>query len=153
MNHVVVALPEPLAPKGKTTVEIEYEGPLLGYSETGMLYVKDKIDPEFTILRMDAYAYPVQGAPSRAMNRRSPLYKYTYTARIEVPKELVVANGGHLDGVESAGDRATYTFSSIKPSWRMDFAIAKYGELSSGPIRIFHLPGDKAGAESVAQAA
>ncbi len=35
----------------------------------------------------------------------------------------------------------------------MDFAIAKYGELSSGPIRIFHLPGDKAGAESVAQAA
>ena len=151
VNHVVVELPEPLAPKAKTTVEIEYEGPLLGYSETGMLYVKDKIDPEFTILRMDAYAYPVQGVPSRATNRRVPLPEYTYTAHIDVPKELVVANGGHLDKVEPADDRVTYTFSSIKPSFRMDFAIAKYGELSVGPIRIYYLPGDKAGAESVAE--
>lgn len=153
VNHVVIALPEPLAPNAKTTVEIEYEGPLAGYSETGMLYVKDKIDPDFTIIRMDAYAYPVQGVPSRAANHGLPLYTYTYAARIDVPKELVVANGGRLDGVQTTDDRATYTFSSIKPSWRMDFAIAKYEQLAAGPIRVDYLSGDKAGAESVAGAA
>jgi hypothetical protein len=90
LNQVVVALPEPLAPKAKTTIEIEYEGPLVGYSETGMLYVKDKIDPEFTIVRMDSWAYPIPGFPSNAVNRRAPLSNYTYVARIDVPKDLVV---------------------------------------------------------------
>jgi hypothetical protein len=35
----------------------------------------------------------------------------------------------------------------------MDFAIAKYTELASGPIRVYHLPGDELGAASVARAA
>jgi hypothetical protein len=35
----------------------------------------------------------------------------------------------------------------------MDFAIAKYTELSSGSIRVFHLPGDASGAAGVAEAA
>ena len=51
------------------------------------------------------------------------------------------------------GDRVTFRFSSLKPSWRMDFAIAKYGELTSGVARVYYLPGDSAGAEGVAGAA
>jgi hypothetical protein len=46
-----VSLPKPLPPQGRTAVEIEYGGPLVGYAETGSLYVKDRIDPAFTILR------------------------------------------------------------------------------------------------------
>jgi hypothetical protein len=153
VNQIVFTLPQPLAPNARTTIEMQYDGPLVGYAETGMLYVKDRVDPDFTIVRMDAYAYPQPGFPSRAINHGFPLRNYTYTARITVPKELVVANGGHLDQLDTVGERATYTFSSIKPSWRMDFAIAKYAEISSGPIRIYYLPGDKAGAESVAAAA
>jgi hypothetical protein len=153
VNQVLVTLPEPLTPGAKTTVEIRYEGYLLGYSETGMRYVQDRIDPEFTILRADAYAYPIPGYPSQAVNRSAPMRDFTYSARITVPKGLTVANGGRVEGVDTAGNRATFRFSSLKPSWRMDFAIAKYTELRSGPIRVYYLPGDAAGAAGVALAA
>jgi aminopeptidase N len=153
-NHIVIELPQPLDPGVPTTIRIQYEGPLLGYAETGMRYVQDRIDPDFTILRDDAYAYPRPGYPSLAVNRAAvPEFNFTYSARITVPKGLTVANGGRLEGVEAVDDHLTFRFSSLKPSWRMDFAIAKYGELSSGPVRVYYLPGDKAGAAGVVEAA
>ena len=153
VNRVVVSLPAALPPGGKTAIEIGYEGHLLGYAETGMLYVKDRIDPEFTILREDSYAYPQPGLPSVA-SRRATVTKWSfdYSAAVTVPKDYVVANGGRLEGKDTSGDRVTFRYSSLKPSWRMDFAIAKYGELSAGPVRIFYLPGDSEGAAAVADA-
>ena len=53
VHQVLVTLAEPLAPGARTTIEIQYGGYLLGYTETGMLYVHDRIDPTFTILRDD----------------------------------------------------------------------------------------------------
>ena len=154
VNHLLATLAKPLAPGAKTTVEIDYEGHLLGYVETGMLYVKDRIDPEFTILRQDAFAYPEPGFPSVALRRGTvTTWSFDYSAAVTVPKDYVVANGGRLDGKDAAADRVTFHYSSLKPSWRMDFAIAKYGELSAGPLRIFYLPGDSAGAAAVAEAA
>ena len=153
VNQILVTFPEPLAPGAQTTIEIRYEGYLLGYSETGMRYIQDRIDPEFTILRADSYAYPSPGYPSFAGNRSAPQGNFTYSARITVPKGLTVANGGRLEGIDTVGNRVTFHFSSLKPSWRMDFAIAKYTELPSGPIRVYHLPGDALGAAGVAEAA
>ncbi len=153
VNQVLVTLREPLEPRARTTVELKYEGYLLGYAETGMRYVQDRIDPEFTILRDDSYAYPQPGYPSIAVNRSAPEWKFSYSARITVPRGLTVANGGRLEGKDSSGDRVTYRFSSLKPSWRMDFAIAKYGELASDLVQVYYLPGDSLGAEGVAEAA
>lgn len=154
VNQVLVALPKPLPPGGQTTLRIGYDGYLLGYAETGMLYVKDRIDPEFTILREDAYVYPIPGYPSHTSMRQHVIgWSFTYSARVTVPRDLIVANGGRLDGTSSEGDRVTFQYTSVKPSWRMDFAIAKYGNLSSDAARVFYLPGDKEGATGVAQAA
>lgn len=153
VNQILVTLPEPLAPGAQTAIRIQYEGPLLGYAETGMLYIKDRIDPEFTILRDDAIAYPRPGYPSMAVNRNSPQPSFSYQARITVPKGLTVANGGRLEGTDTHGDLVTFRFSNLKPCWRMDFAIAKYGERSSGSVHIYYLPGDSVGAEGVEKAA
>jgi aminopeptidase N len=153
VNQVLVRLPRPLAPAAATALRIRYEGHLLGYSETGMLYVKDRIDPDFTIVRPDAFAYPEPGYPSQVLRRSAVRWSFTYSARVTVAKGFVVANGGRLDGTDEAGDRATFRYTSLKPSWRMDFAIAKYGELAAGPVRVLYLPGDAAGATAVAEAA
>jgi hypothetical protein len=153
VNQILVTLGEPLAPGAQTTIGIQYEGYLLGYSETGMGYVKDRIDPEFTVLRDDSYAYPSPGVPSSAVNRSAPEAAFTYSARITVPKGLIVANGGRLEGIDTVGNRAVFRFSSLKPSWRMDFAIAKYTLLTAAPIRVYYLPGDELGAAGVAEAA
>lgn len=153
VNHVTVDLATPLAPGARITIAVQFEGHLLGYAETGMLYVKDRIDPTFTILRPDAYAYPQPGYPSWAVNRSAPEWSFTYVARITVPQGLSVANGGRLESREPRGNTLTFQFSSLRPSGRMDFAIAPYAALTSGPVRVFHFPGDEVGAAGVARAA
>jgi aminopeptidase N len=153
VNHFLVTLGKPLAPGEETGIQIQYAGYLLGYAETGMRYIQDRIDPEFTILRQDSYAYPQPGYPSSAVNRSAPERSFVYSARITVPKDLVVANGGRQEGIEPKDDSVTFRFSSLRPSWRMDFAIAKYTEVSAGKLRVYHLPGDESGAAGVAQAA
>ena len=153
VNRILVTLPQPLPPGAQTAIEVRYEGHLLGYAETGMRYIQDRIDSAFTILRDDSYAYPRPGFPSSAVNRSAPEAAFSYSARITVPLGLTVANGGRLEGTDTVGKAVTFRYSSLKPSWRMDFAIAKYTELTAGPIRVYHLPGDEVGAAGVAQAA
>jgi aminopeptidase N len=149
VNAVTVTLPVPLAPGDTTEIHLRYSGHLLGYSETGMRYVKDRIDPAFTIIRPDARTYPTIRYPSWAANRRTPLPDFTYRARITAPDTLVVANGGELLGTETADGSTTWTYRGWVPSWRMDFAIASYRTLEAGPVRIFYLPGDSVGAAGV----
>jgi hypothetical protein len=149
VNHARIELPEPLAPGAVTSVTIAYEGYLTGYTEVGWSYVRDRIDPAFTILREDAFAYPLVGVPSMAARMRAGLLEFRYTATIAVPDSLVVANGGELVERVVGDGVARYTYRSIVPSWRMDFAIAPYRVLERDGTRVFHFPGDSAGAQRV----
>ena len=153
VTRAVVTLPAPLAAGAGTTITLRWEGTLQGYAETGMAYIQDRIGPDFTILRDDAWAYPRPGSPSLASLRGAPPPVFSYRAAITVPADLVVANGGRLLGVDSTAGRATYVYESLRPSWRMDFAIARYGLLHAGPIRIYYFEGEEAGAGRVARAA
>ncbi len=145
VNHVLVALARPLAPGASTTLELDYDGYLAGYTEV-MRYVQDRVDTAFTIVRMDAEAYPSPGWPSDSLRRAAGLPTYDYLARVTVPATHVVANGGELLERTVADGRATYVYRNTKPAWRMDFAIAHYGTARSGALRVYYLPGDSAGA-------
>jgi hypothetical protein len=149
VNYIRVELPTSIAPSARTTVRILYSGHLLGYAETGSLYIQDRIDEAFTILRKDALAYPEVGVPSYATNRAAGLPEFDYLARITVPKGRLVANGGELvDRTESDGTE-TAVYRNTAPAWRMDFAIADYRVLESGSLRVYHFPEDAAGAAGV----
>jgi len=148
-TQALVVLPAPLAPGGSVELELGYGGHLLGYAETGMAYVRDHIEPSFTVLRDDALAFPRLGYLSMTANRRAPLPSYDYVARITVPESLVVVNGGRLVGRTVEGREATYVYRSVKPSWRMDFAIGDYGVIQEGPIRVAYLRRDSVGARRV----
>lgn len=151
-NHVRVPLAPALAPGREVTLELHYGGHLLGYAETGMLYLRDRIDTAYTMLRMDTYAYPQPGYPSEAVNRRAGLPAYDYTARITVPATHTVANGGELVERREAGGTTTYAYRSVKASWRMDFAVARFTILRDGDLSVFHLAGDSAGARRILHA-
>jgi hypothetical protein len=149
-NYVEATLPEPLAPGEEATVTLTYEGHLLGYTETGMSYVRDRIDPAFTIIRMDADAYPRIGYPSRKVNRAAGLPDYTFRAAVTVPESLQVANLHRLVERRAAEGVATYVYESLEPSWRMDFAIAKYEVLEGQGLTLFYFPEDAEGAARAA---
>ncbi len=153
VTQAVVTLPGPLPPGGTIEVQVRYDGHLLGYAETGMAYVRDHIDPSFTILRDDGLAFPRVGYSSIVVNRRAPFPSYDYLARITVPESLVVVNGGRLVERTTAVGWATYVYRSVKPSWRMDFAIGDYAVIQDGPIRVAYLRRDSLGARRIAASA
>ena len=144
VNHIEVFLKNPLQQRDKKTIKIQYEGYLLGYSEVGMKYVKDHVDKKFTIIRPDCWAYPRVGYPSWKVNRSAGLQSFNYLINVTVPNSLAVANGGKLVQKISKNRSVTYSYQNIKPAWRIDIAIAKYGVLEDKPnrLKIFHFHDD-----------
>ncbi|HWP38582.1 MAG TPA: hypothetical protein VNL18_13615 [Gemmatimonadales bacterium] len=151
--HARVSLAAPVAPGATVDLDVGFGGHLLGYAETGMAYVKDRLSPAFTILRDDAFAFPLVGVPLFAAMRARPFPSYDYLARITVPDSLVVVNAGRLVDRTAANGAATFVFHSVKPSWRMDFAIGDYAVIQQGPLRVAYLRRDSVGAARVARAA
>jgi hypothetical protein len=138
-NHIVVDFE--ILPHKSIDIEMEYNGHLLGYAETGMKYITDRISPKFTIIRNDAYAYPVISKPSFAFlvnNIRNHLF--TYDIHVTVPDTLTVASGGRLHSQTTHSQNLMkYHYISKKPTWRMDIAIASYNILNNDAINIFYL--------------
>lgn len=122
---------------GETKViEIRYGGYLLGYAETGMRYITDRISPSFTLIRDDAYAFPKIGIPSIAFARAN-INLYEFTLEVTVPDTLMVASGGKLVSAEKHNTESTYRYTSKVPDFRMDIAIAPYNKLQSEGLNIF----------------
>lgn len=149
-NFIEVILPKPIT-KGKTfKLLIEYSGYLHGYTETGMGYVRDKIDPGFTIIRPDCLAYPELGYPSDSINKLAGFApSFDYELKINVPDSLTVVNGGTLISKEKKNGVATYRYKNTKLAWRIDIIIGKYKTLESSFLKIHYLEQDQAGAETV----
>src|SRR5262249_18303389 len=65
---VEITPPVPVAPGQSVTLSVRYEGSLADYVSTGMEYIRDRIDPDFTILRADAFAFPTPRVASLRAN-------------------------------------------------------------------------------------
>ena len=158
VRHVQIALDEPLLPSATISLTIEYRGKLAGYAEAGLSYVKDHVSREFTIIRPDCLAYPVVSYPSRAALVKSMLRDFRqgwdYVLEVTVPEQFVVANGGKLLGTTHANGEVTYSYRNIRPAWRIDACIAKYGVLENEgrTSRVFFLPEHKVTARVVSDA-
>lgn len=142
-NFIEVEMKDPIGADEQRVISIDYGGYLLGRAEVWG-YVKDRIDRDFTIIRDDSSAYPSVGYPSRAANKPKIHQSFSYRAEITVPDDLMVANGGKLVGKRVDDGWATYTYESIQPSWRMDFAIADFHLEKIGENRVYCLREDAA---------
>lgn len=153
-NIIDVALKIPLPAGEKTTIDILYEGYLAGLTETGMRYVKDSINKDFTIIRPDCLAYPMIGYPSWTETRALGMQAFDYEVSVTVPDSLVVANGGRARGAVTKDGLSTYSYRNILPAWRIDLAVAKYGVIEDreNGFKVFHFPQDLEGAKRVLQA-
>lgn len=143
---------EVLRPGDTGSIIVHYSGTLVGYTETGSLYIKDHVSPEFTIIREDAFAFPVIGMPSRAANRAAPREPFQFTARITVPRGQVVAMGGERIGSIPQDSEVVWSYRASGPVPFLNIAIAPYATLETGGVRIFYFSADSAGARVVGQA-
>lgn len=147
VDGAVVHLREPLPPAATTTLSIEYGGPLVGYTETGSLYIKDHVDEKFSILREDAFAFPVLGALSH-MAVRTLTRSFTYDVRVTVPSGFVVAAGAFA-GQEEKDGKTTFHFVTAERVPFVNLAIAKFKLSDENGVRIYALPEDEAGSKMV----
>ncbi len=148
-THVTLAAP--LRPGATVTLRVRHDGPLVGYTETGSLYIKDKIDPAFTILRTDALAFPEIGVASDRANRLMKRDDFRFDARVTVPAAQVVATGGTLVERTTAGATATYHFAGDRVPF-VNIAIAPYKLIDAGVVRVYALPADAARAKPMMEA-
>jgi hypothetical protein len=153
VRHVQVALDEPLLPGVSISLEIKYQGRLAGYEDAGRAYLKDRVGREFTIIRLDCFAYPLVCSPSMADFVKSVLWDlghgWDYLLEVTVPEQYVVANGGKLLGRNHENGTITYTYANMKPAWRIDACIAKYDVLENddASAKVFFLSGNKVDAQ------
>jgi len=147
VDYTTIALGAPVAPGSELTVVVTYAGSLVGYTETGALYIRDHLDPAFTILRADAYAFPVVSPPAIAALRARLPRPFLFRAAITVPDSLVVATSGdRIDRQQSAAGRSTWTYRSTAPVPFLNITIAPYAMLERDGVQSFFFHADSAGA-------
>ena len=146
VTQVRVTLPRPIPGGGQTTVRIDYAGNLVGYTEVGWLYVHDRIDSAFTIIREDALAFPVIGGLSDEANRKRPRPEFTYDAAIRVPARYLVATGGALTRSPHDDGTVTWRYISAGPSPFLNVSVAPYDTIVEGGVHLFHFHADSVGA-------
>ena len=128
---------------------MEYEGTLLGYAETGMSYIKDHIDLNFTILRPDCLSYPILGYPEFSTIKSISLQNFEYEIKLNIPNNLCAVNGGILTNKVTKKGYTTYTFKSSKPTYQMVTAIADYKKLETENISTYYFEKDSTEAKKV----
>ncbi len=146
VNQIGVELPQALFPGEEQTVAVEYGGVLVGYTETGMQYVQDRVDRDFTILRTDAFAFPTVGVPSISGLRALPRRDFNFFARITVPSDLTVATAVPPESRDEADGETMWVFRGDQPVPFVNIAIAPFETLDSDGVRIFHFVDDVDGA-------
>jgi hypothetical protein len=152
VDAVEVHLPRPVAAGDSVSLVVRYGGHLVGYTETGSLYIQDRVDHDFTILRQDAYAFPALGVPSRRANRTMGYDAFDFSVRVTVPEGLVVATGGEAAEPTRRDSLVTWSYHTVTPAPFMAIEIAPYEVLSRPGLHVFYFPQDSTGAHMVDRA-
>jgi aminopeptidase N len=150
INQAHLSIVPPLGAGESRRFVVRYSGTLVGYTETGMRYVQDRVDREFTILRADALAFPQIGVPSFEANVATG--DFTFEAVISVPSELTVACGVPETRRETADDVTTWSFEGERPVPFLLITVAPYEVIQHENLRVFHFPSDADGARGVLEA-
>ena len=152
VRMVSVSLEQPLASGRQLRISLRYGGQLVGYPETGMLYVRETLDPDFTILRSETFCYPHVVPPrGDAVDFVQRHDRFDQRLEISVPEGHVVVTGGRSTGIESRNDRRVYSFESYEAASTIMAAVAPYRVVESSGHRIYHFAESGDGVEKLAR--
>ncbi|HSG97134.1 MAG TPA: hypothetical protein VLA11_04015 [Woeseiaceae bacterium] len=153
-NVVTIDLDRPLPAGSQTTIEIDYTGQVVGIRESGMLYVQDSLDPDFTIIRAESAIYPHLAEPTMdslqyRFGRGGDVFDQIIS--ITVPDDVVVASGLVLSDRQSKDGFSTWQYHSRDPNTQIILPMAPYEVIEMAAVRIFFFSEDKEGAQRVAK--
>lgn len=136
----------------RAEITIHYRGNLESLQTYGLNGVSDTLNPDFTMLRAKAFAYPVFAKANKAdIEETWASSQFTQVAFIEYPGTNGIAGSLSVAGKTLSGDKTNYELKAAKRSNLMSVAIAPFTAIESGPISIAYLDGSGAGAESISK--
>jgi hypothetical protein len=149
-NVVKIQLAASLLPDKSLRLNVTYDGSIFGYPEV-MAYVRDTINEPFSLIRPDAFSYPMLALPTNTSVSAAYDTLFTYDLETTAPLDYTVACGGVLTGTTKGGETVTFAHKSKIPTWRIDIAIAKFKTLTDEErkLAVYVLPEDESGATNL----
>lgn len=146
LNATTVTLPKALKKnKGRAEIVIHYKGHLKDLSAQGLDGVPETLDPDFTMIRAQGFAYPVFASPNMVSIDqawgRNPFHQVAF---LDVPGNNAVVGNLSIAQRTTSGDITKFEMKSSRPTGPMALAIAPYRVTTSGPITTATLPQDAA---------
>jgi hypothetical protein len=152
VRHVTVSLTEPLRPAAELTLSAEYTGQLVGYPEAGLFYVRETLDPDFTILRSETFCYPKVAPPVKEVVDFAARHdSFEQRLEVTVPDGHSVVNGGRSTGVEERDGKTVFSYASHEPDSAIQLPVAPYKLLETQGHRIYHFAESTAGVRKLAE--
>ena len=149
----VITLASPVAAGGETEVIIQYGGSIDDLSWTALSHAAETLNPDFTMLRADSFAYPVLAAPTKsAITAAQTQPAYYQTATIVVDAAYSVAGNLYTDEIKPAGDKQSWDLKNDDPTAPMTLPIAPYITVTTGPVSIHSFSGESAAADAMLSA-
>ena len=151
VNIVDVLLGKPLKGGDTVSMHVTYEGEISSYEDI-FAYIKDRISEEYTLIRTDAFSYPILGVMEfKRLISLIPQQRVGFELKVRVPTGYKVANVGKLLSYVEADDKVTFTYASKLPSWRIDIAVSEFNLLSDEELdlHVFALEADHVHAERI----
>ncbi len=130
VNTIDVFLDKPLKAGDTVSMHVTYEGEISSYEDV-FTYIKDRISEEYTLIRTDAFSYPVLGVMEfKQLISLLTRQRVGFELKVTVPTGYKVANVGKLLSYVETDDKVTFTYVSKLPSWRIDIAVSEFNLLS-----------------------
>ena len=151
VNAVQVFLPTALDSGKTATVHLNHGGYLFGYREV-MLYVRETISADYSLLRAETMPFPMIGSPSYASWRSAVQNKFAYETEVTVPAGyLAPCIGEQVAEPQTKDGKTTFRCAGEPASNALNIAVAKFHVLddSARKLRVYATPEDQAAADRV----
>ncbi|MFX0195871.1 MAG: hypothetical protein ACFFCW_07100, partial [Candidatus Hodarchaeota archaeon] len=103
-------------------------------------YVKDQISTEFTLIRPDAFAYPIFAQPNfNSIIRYYKSTKFLYEASISSPKGVPVIAPGKCSEHYENRECSVYSYMSTIPTYRIVIARGNYTKVQETGVTLYAL--------------
>ena len=146
LNTVDIDLGKTLIGTDRIDIAIHYRGFLEELSWTGLAGVKETLNPDFTMLRAQGFAYPVFAEANLSSIKSAWAKKgFLQFANITLPGANEIIGSLGVAEKTLVDEKTKVSLKSNRPTSLMALAIAPYQSLSSGPVTASFLKSSEAG--------
>lgn len=140
---------EPVRPGQAIVLDIKYTIALRGYAEV-LPYLKDSINPDYSLFRPETAYYPLVGGDGWAEYLAAQTQPVDYALSVDAPAGFAVASGGRRLEFHPVAGRVIHRFASRGKTSRIDIAVAPFERIEQSGLLVHALPGHAAGARRLA---